>query len=273
MSRPGLHRAQHRPDVQREQVDTAGVLGLALVTPGVPAFGDPRAQVVPGRHLVPAPRRVPVGEGQVDQPARAGHPDHLLGQPHRVRDMLEHVRGEHHVGGAVADREPVPVRDHRAGRRGAPAVQFVRIRLEQVAVGPAGPEGRGEPAASAAHVHDRPAVQLTVLGDLLHGVLGEVRVELLRVGLLGQEHPEEPGGPEQARARRLISTASANRGQQAHAGPRCGARSVRSSAIRQLLTGRARKQSAHVCFVFVCYCSVAKFCRGLSRFRRKLSEM
>ena len=41
--RPGLHGPQYRPDVQREQVDPAGVLRLALVAPGVPAFGEPRA--------------------------------------------------------------------------------------------------------------------------------------------------------------------------------------------------------------------------------------
>ena len=140
--------------------------------------------------------------------------------------MLEHVRGEHHVGPAVANRQPVAVRDQRAGRHGGPEGQFSGIGFEQVAVRAAGPEGGGEPAAPAADVHDRPAAELTVLGHLSHGILGEARVEPLGVGLFGPEQAKQPDRPEQTGAGALIvgaaplaGTVSANRRQQAHASP------------------------------------------------------
>src|SRR5260370_42200646 len=92
--------------------------------------------------------------------------------------------------------------------------------FEQVAVRAACPERGGEPPAPAADVHYRPAAKLTVLGNLSHGILGEARVELLRVGLFGQEQAKQPDRPEQARAGGMINTVAANRRQQAHASPR-----------------------------------------------------
>jgi len=97
-----------------------------------------------------------------------------------------------------------------------PQAQFGPVGFEQVAVRAAGPERRGEPAAPAADVHHRPAAQVTVLGDLPHGVLGQAHVERLRVALLGQEQAEQPNGPAHAGGRRL---AAAKWCRQAHAGP------------------------------------------------------
>jgi len=52
-------------------------------------------------------------------------------------------------------------------------------------MGAAGLEGGGEPATAPADVHHRPAVEVAVLSHLLYGILGEARVELLRIGLFG----------------------------------------------------------------------------------------
>ena len=76
----------------------------------------------------------------------------------------------------------------------------------------------------AADVHHRPAAQLAVLGHLPHGVLGEAGVEPLRIGLFGQEQPEQPtdrSRPERAPIDTvLINRVVANQRQQTHADPR-----------------------------------------------------
>ncbi len=209
------------------------------MAPDVPALREAGTEVVPGRHLVTAPGRVPVRERQVDEPAGPGRPDHLVDQAEGIPDVLEDVGGEAHVGAAVADGKPVTIGHHGAARHRAAAGQLAVVGLEQVAAGAPGAEGGREVAGPAADVDDRAPGQLAVVPDLADRVLGEAGVEAVGVGLLGQEQPEQahgpaypavasrlgnavdvvkPGGARKVRMR--LRTAGKNVRQQAHARPR-----------------------------------------------------
>jgi hypothetical protein len=153
--------------------------------------------------------------------------------------VLEDVGGEAHVRAAVADGQPVPVGHDGAARYLTAAGQLTVVGLEQVAAGTPGPEGGREIAGPAAHVDDRAPGQLAVVLDLADRVLGQAGVEAVRIGLLGQEQPEQPHGPPYAAVapgrgnavdmvklvcardgRMRLRAAEKNVRQQAHARPR-----------------------------------------------------
>ena len=60
--------------------------------------------------------------------ARPGHPDHLVGHPPRVGDVLEDVGGVADVEGLVGERQLHPAAEHRARARSRPARRARRRR-------------------------------------------------------------------------------------------------------------------------------------------------
>src|SRR6185437_14650819 len=140
------------------------VLRQLAVLAHVPALRGPGTEIVPGRHLVPAPRREPVRERQVDQAPGLGGPDHFLDQPARIPDVLEHVRRNADVGAAVTHRQPEPVREYRTWRGVAAAGHLALVYLEQVAVGPTRAEFPGDVARSTADVEHRAVGNGAVFG-------------------------------------------------------------------------------------------------------------
>ncbi|CAM5240496.1 hypothetical protein SVIOM74S_04303 [Streptomyces violarus] len=129
----------------------AGWARAPLVT-GAGALG---ARVVPGGPLVAAPRRVPVGERDVDQPAGAGDARHLAEKGVRIRDVLQHVGGEGDIGHPVRQGQQIAVGDDRVPRPlRLPVTQLPGVRLEEIALRAAPPELPGEVAVAAADVDD-----------------------------------------------------------------------------------------------------------------------
>jgi hypothetical protein len=93
--------------------------------------------------------------------------------------VLEHVRGEADVHGAVGYRQPHAVAAHCVMWRSAAACELRGLRFDQDAARAARQESRGEMAGAAADVDDGPAGQTDVVRYLADGVGGQLAVEAL----------------------------------------------------------------------------------------------
>ena len=150
------------------------------------------AQVVPGRGLVPAPRREPVRERQVaDAPVGLEHPHHLAEHGAPVRDVLEHVRAVDDPGATVADRQGLPVTDDGRVRRPVVEAELGEIVFDDVAMRPRGLERLRGVARPAADVDRGHTGGIDVATDVPQRVAREVVVEGVRIRRLLPEQLEE----------------------------------------------------------------------------------
>ena len=110
--------------------------------------------------------------------------------------MLEHVGGVRDIEPLIPKRKRVASAQHRA-RAWATTVQphLAGVGVEGHVMGASCLERRGEVTGSASHVQDRRAMQGMPVIDLSSRVLGELRIEAIRVILLMEEGSEETDAP------------------------------------------------------------------------------
>ena len=123
------------------------------------------------------------------------------GRSHVLHDVARHDD----VGDAVGERERLAAGLQPRGARDV--VECVPVGVDGDVAGARCREGPRERRLPGAHVDDGAAREGFVLADQLGGVLGEVGVEPLRVGLLDEEGPEQAdGAPERAVPSRRLGT-------------------------------------------------------------------
>ena len=193
LRRPGPGQRGGHGD--RVQAGAVAVLRRSAVPALVATRRTLPANVVPGRGLVPAPWRQPVGERDKNDAARPGHPHHLGQHRAPVRHVFQHVGGEAHVDGAGRQREAHRAADHTAGLRAAEAGQFPAVGIQAYHAGAGRAELAGEVPRPTADVGHHLPGQVQVLAELAGGVAAEAGVVQVRVRLLGAERPQQPGRP------------------------------------------------------------------------------
>lgn len=185
-------------------------------------------------------------------PPGACDPDHLVEEPSRVGDVLEHVRRERHVEGAVGHRQAVPVPGDGPSRRepsgsDGPPVELAPRRLRRLgrcatdrgtarrdvvvavarrlglgldedAACSGRHEGLGEVPGATADIHHELSFHGGPPTELVHGVRGLDRVEVVGVGLLDAKGPEQLDRAAQSPAARTPEGRSRSLGRGRHVG-------------------------------------------------------
>ena len=151
------------------------------------------AEKVPGRGLVSAPRRVPSGIADEDEPSRLGHPNHLVRDDSRGVHMLQHIVGHHDVRPAVGERQLLTPADNSTPVwTGA---QGLVIEVYGEVPSPARDELPAELLLARPDVEHRAPLEGLMSSDEFESVVSHLRVEALRIRLFVEEGPKEGYGP------------------------------------------------------------------------------